>query len=83
MAFSGTLDGSSADGIYTGPDPAGDEVIATGDTLKGATVRDVAFCREGLSDAGEVAFVAKLKDPDTPDRRPTAIFRATPRAETP
>jgi hypothetical protein len=38
-------------------------VIATGDTLDGSTVQNLTFCEEGLSDSGELAFVAQLDDP--------------------
>ena len=69
-----------ARGIFVGPDPMNDRVIATGDTLDGSTVQNLIFCEEGLSDSGELAFVAQLADnPDTPeDDFRMAVFRATP-----
>jgi len=38
VAFLATLDDFSTTGIFVGPDPVEDRVIATGDTLEGATV---------------------------------------------
>jgi hypothetical protein len=57
-----------------------DRVISTGDTLDGSTVQNIIFCEEGLSDSGELAFVAQLADnPETlEDESRTAVFRATP-----
>jgi hypothetical protein len=78
VAFLATLDDSSTTGIFVGPDPIADRVISTGDTLDGATVQNITFCEEGLSDSGELTFVAQLDAPDTPDGFRTAVFRATP-----
>jgi hypothetical protein len=69
-AFQAFLTGGS--GIFTGPDPLGDKVIAIGDPLSGSTVTTVIFSREGLNDAGQIAFVASLAD-DT-----QAVYRADP-----
>lgn len=38
---------------------------------------NLSFCEEGLNDAGQLAFIAELADPDSFDPR-TAVFRATP-----
>ena len=77
VAFHATLaDGSS--GIFVGSDPVADRVIATGATLDGATVLNLTFCEEGLSDSGELAFVATLEDTSTPEGVRMAVFRATP-----
>jgi hypothetical protein len=81
VAFLATLDDFTTTGIFLGPDPIADRVIATGDKLDGLTVQNITFCEEGLSDSGELAFVAQLADnPDTPeeDESRTAVFRATP-----
>ena len=78
VAFLATLDGSGTTGIFVGPDAAEDRVVATGDTLDGATVLELKFCEEGLSDAGELAFIATLEDLDSPDGSRVAVFRATP-----
>src|SRR5215203_1272411 len=78
VAFLANLDGSSTSGIFVGPDPIADRVISTGDTLDGSTVQNITFCEEGLSDSGELAFVAQLDAPDTPEGFRTAVFRATP-----
>ncbi|MFN3650995.1 MAG: choice-of-anchor tandem repeat NxxGxxAF-containing protein [Armatimonadota bacterium] len=47
-------------GIFTGPDPVADKVIATGDTLLGGTVQTVELSREGINDQGQIAFKATL-----------------------
>jgi hypothetical protein len=78
VAFHATLDGSTTSGIFVGPDPVADRVIATGDALDGAVVQNLTFCEEGLSDAGELAFVAELSDPGSPSGFRMAVFRATP-----
>ena len=80
VAFLAELD-SGGSGIFVGSDPISDRVISTGDMLDGSTVQNIVFCEEGLSDSGELAFVARLDIPETPeddfDFR-TAVFRATP-----
>jgi hypothetical protein len=78
VAFLATLDNSSTSGIFVGPDAVTDRVIATGDTLDGSTVLNLTFCEEGLSDSGQLGFVAMLEDPDTPEGFRMAVFRATP-----
>jgi hypothetical protein len=77
VAFLANLDNSSTSGIFVGPDPVEDRVIATGDTLDRAQVTSLSFCEEGLSDSGELAFTATFEDPDTFETR-VAVFRATP-----
>jgi hypothetical protein len=77
VAFLATLDDGTS-GIFVGSDPIADRVIATGDTLDGSTVQNLTFCEEGLSDSGELAFVAQLEDPATPEGFRMAVFRATP-----
>jgi hypothetical protein len=52
----------SGSGIFTGPDAVADKVIATGDPLFGSTVTGLAFDRDGLNDAGQIAFRAQLAD---------------------
>ena len=76
VAFLATLEDGTT-GIFVGPDPDKDRVIATGDTLDGARVTGLIFCEEGLSDSGELAFTATFEDPDTFETR-VAVFRATP-----
>jgi hypothetical protein len=56
-----------------------DRVIATGDTLDGATVTGLTFCEEGLNDQGQLAFTAFFEDPATFETR-VAVFLATPSA---
>ena len=77
VAFLATLDDGTS-GIFVGSDSIADWVITTGDTLDGSTVQNLTFCEEGLSDSGELAFVAQLEDADTPDGFRMAVFRATP-----
>jgi hypothetical protein len=80
VAFHATLDGTFTSGIFVGPDPEADRVIATGDVLDGMTVQNVRFCEEGLNDAGQLAFVAQLEDPAAPEGFRMAVYRATPSA---
>jgi hypothetical protein len=77
VAFHATLDDGTS-GIFVGSDPVADRVIATGDTLDGLIVQNLTFCEEGLSDSGELAFVAQLEDPNSPEGFRVAVFRATP-----
>lgn len=77
VAFLADLD-SGGSGIFVGPDPATDQVIATGDTLDGTTVANLRFCDEGLNDSGQLAFQATFNDPSVPDGRRVAVYRATP-----
>jgi hypothetical protein len=55
-------------GIYTGPDPDANRVIATGDPLFGSTVTDIrapfvfGSQGQGLNDAGQLVFDAELAD---------------------
>jgi hypothetical protein len=58
-------------GIFTGPDPVADKVIAVGDPLFGSTVADVQFYR-GMNDAGQIAFYAGIVG------GPSGIFLAEP-----
>ena len=60
-------------GVFTGPDPVDDRVIATGEQLDGSTVAGLQFCREGSNDSGQLTLAAQLDDGAR-----TAIFRATP-----
>jgi hypothetical protein len=78
VAFHATLDDFSTSGIFVGPDPVADRVIVTGDTLDGSTVLNLTFCEEGLSDTGQLAFIATLEDPGPPEGFRVAVFRATP-----
>jgi hypothetical protein len=76
VAFLATLDDGTT-GIFVGPDPVADRVIATGDTLDGETVTSLTFCEEGLNDSGQLAFTAFFEDPETFETR-VAVYRATP-----
>ncbi len=76
VAFHATLDDGTS-GIFVGPDPVEDRVIATGDILDGETVTGLTFCEEGLNDSGQLAFTAFFEDPETLETR-VAVFRATP-----
>jgi hypothetical protein len=61
VAFLGRLR-TGGEGLFTGPDPAADKVIAVGDALFGSGVTRILFGPEGLNDAGQVAFLAGLSD---------------------
>ncbi|MBD2743737.1 PEP-CTERM sorting domain-containing protein [Coleofasciculus sp. FACHB-1120] len=71
IAFFTKLDAGGT-GIFTGADPLKDKVITTGNTLFGSTVESLGFSREGLNNAGQVAFFARLADGTS------GIFRADP-----
>lgn len=77
LTFLGTLDDFTTTGVFVGPDPAADRVIAVGDTLDGQTITNLRLCEEGLNDYGQLAFVADFQDPTTLEQR-TAVYRATP-----
>lgn len=62
-------------GIYVGPDPAADKVIACGDQIGDATVTWLDFRRGGLNDHGQIAFYASLSDGTG------GVFIATPAPE--
>ena len=61
VAFTALLPGGSY-GVYTGPDPIADKVIASGDPLDGSTVGFVLTTRFGLNNAGQIALFAGLDD---------------------
>ncbi len=61
VAFKGVLKGGGL-GIYIGPNPVTDKVIALGDSLFGSTVTDLYFSNRGLNDKNQFAFYAKLAD---------------------
>lgn len=61
VAFVGRPVGA-LDGIFTGPDPVKDKVIAFGDSLFGSTVSGISLGVGGLNDAGQIAFSVQLRD---------------------
>ena len=72
VAFLADLDNNSR-GLFTGSKDLGfKEVIAVGDTLGGSTVTQLRISRNGLNDAGQIAFDAVLADGSQ------SIFRAEP-----
>jgi hypothetical protein len=75
-AFLADLD-SGGSGIFVGPDPVGDRVIQTGDTLDGSIVKSLRLCDEGLNDSGQIAFQATFDDPNVPEGVRVAVYRAT------
>jgi hypothetical protein len=77
VAYLAFLDDFQTSGIFVGPEATADRVIATGDQLDGAIVSNLTFCEEGLSNTGELAFIATLDELDGSGFR-TAVFRATP-----
>jgi hypothetical protein len=70
-------------GVFTGPNPHADKVIAAGDKLDGAIVADVGvlLCDRAINDSGQVAFIANLNDPNTPfGLGRSVVIRATPKS---
>jgi len=61
VAFEATLKGGGF-GIFTGPDPVTDKVIATGDSLFGSTVTALSFTHKGLNNRNQLVFYAALAD---------------------
>ena len=76
IAFEGVLDNGNT-GIFTGPDPVTDKVIASGDTLFGKTVSS-AFLpgNNTLNNSGQIAFTANFEDGTS------GVFRANPTFDT-
>ncbi|MEL6854008.1 MAG: choice-of-anchor tandem repeat NxxGxxAF-containing protein [Cyanobacteria bacterium J06607_13] len=72
VVFSAGLDAGGS-GIFTGPDPIADKVIAVGDDLLGMSVTSLGFFQQtGLNNAGQIAFSAEFSDGSK------SIFRADP-----
>lgn len=62
-------------GVFTGPDLIADKVVANGDAVDGLTISSVEqLNRQGINDAGQVAFLASLSN----GRQ--AVVLATPNA---
>lgn len=61
VVFTAELDDWS-DGIFAGPDPVADKVIARGDPLFGSTVTLAETGRYGVNEAGQVGFHYQLGD---------------------
>jgi arylsulfate sulfotransferase len=77
VAFAANLK-DAASGIFTGPDPVADKVIATGDPIFGSTVASIdatPFPPRGLNDAGQLTFLVHLADGRT------VLVRADPVGE--
>ncbi len=78
VAFLASLRGKSDQGLFIGPDPETDQVIASGDSLFGSTVassnsfQNIGFSTRGLNNRGQLAFYAQLTDGTS------GIFRADP-----
>jgi hypothetical protein len=49
-------------GIFTGPDPVADRVIATGDSLFGSVVVHLECGRHALNESGKIAFAYSLEN---------------------
>lgn len=66
VAFAGRLDeaGSYDYGIFTGPNPINDKVIAPGDILGGSTVQSVGaiLSDNGLNNLDQIAFTVRFTD---------------------
>ena len=61
LAFRGVLDNCAA-GLFAGPDPADDEIVAIGDALFNSTVTNLRVGQRSVNDAGQVAFWYVLAD---------------------
>ena len=72
VGFEGFLDPGRGRGIFRGPNPVTDKVIAAGDTLFGSRVTSVDMKRDGFNDNGSFSFLAGLSDGTS------AIVRADP-----
>ena len=62
VAFQALLDGEAGGGIFTGPDPVKDAVVKAGDQMFGGQIQAVYFQRDGLNNAGQVAFGYLLRN---------------------
>ena len=68
VAFIGGLDGTGQSGIFTGPDPAADKVILTGEPLFGSVLSSVVPTNIehagiiDMNDSGQIAFHYRLAD---------------------
>jgi len=71
VVFYGELP-SGEKGIFTGPNPATDVVIKTGDSLLGSTVAGIVMSYAALNDSGQIAILAGLADGSL------AVIRADP-----
>jgi hypothetical protein len=72
VVFGAAPKSGGTQGLFSGPDPLADKVIALNDILDGARVSYLGFGPNGMNDSGQVAFVAVLSD----GRQ--EIFRADP-----
>ena len=85
VVFEGLTD-AGVDGVFTGPDPLTDKVIAAGDPLFGSTVRSAAPV--AFNDAGQIAIYYGLPDgtqgilvaTPVPEPASAAVLAATPTA---
>lgn len=62
VAFSATLDAGGGSGVFTGPDPVADKVLAAGDFLFSRTVTFASVGREALNEAGRIALLTDFDD---------------------
>jgi hypothetical protein len=80
IVFSAYLDGLpqnvNSHGIFLGPDPVADKVIAVGDSLFGSTVTNLFLSSDGLNNSGQIAFLADLTDSNSNTTR--FVLRADP-----
>ncbi|MEM9658202.1 MAG: choice-of-anchor U domain-containing protein, partial [Planctomycetota bacterium] len=61
VVFHAHLEGGGS-GVYTGPDPATDKIVAPGDSVFGSTVSRATFQQGGANSAGQVAMFVGLTD---------------------
>ena len=62
IVFTATLDDRADYGLYDGPDPVANKIIAPVDSLAGSQVLQVITCEQALNDKGQIAFMARLGD---------------------
>ena len=58
MAFEASFEGGV--GIYSGPDPLADKVIAFGDPLLGSTVLGISLSSSGLNNSGRYCVLRRI-----------------------
>ena len=62
VVFAAKLAGNTGFGVFTGPDPISNRVIAPGDSLDGSTVVTASVWPEAVNGNGQISFLAQLAD---------------------
>jgi hypothetical protein len=71
VVFEGVLK-SGPTGLFTGPEPSTDEIIAIGDTINGSTITAINLSPQALNNAGQITFLVQFADGTN------AVYRADP-----